>query len=164
VNADAITWRTLPDFGRTLGGVTSLPVTATNSDPAGKRAPHLEYDVWLFSTGELNVELQLAPSLDFQSGEGLQFAISLDEAPPKVLRLETMANQANWNRAVADGVRRVTSAHKITRPGHHVLKLWRVTPGVVFERIVIDTGGVRPSYLGPPESPQRVTAKGPAES
>lgn len=151
VNAEGISWRTLPDFGRTLGGVTSFPVTA----PSSKGAAHLEYDVWLSSTGDLNVELQLAPSLDFQSGEGLQFAISFDDSPPKVLRLETMANQANWNRAVSDGVRRVTSTHTIKSPRHHVLKLWRVTPGVVFERIVIDTGGVRPSYLGPPESPLR---------
>jgi hypothetical protein len=29
-----------------------------------------------------------------------------------------------------------------------------VTPGVVVERIIVDAGGVRPSYLGPPESPR----------
>ena len=27
-----------------------------------------------------------------------------------------------------------------------------ITHGVVLERIVIDAGGVRPSYLGPPEN------------
>jgi hypothetical protein len=35
-----------------------------------------------------------------------------------------------------------------------VLKYWYVTPGVVLERIVIDAGGLKPSYLGPPESPR----------
>jgi hypothetical protein len=35
------------------------------------------------------------------------------------------------------------------------LKLWHVTPGVVVERIIIDAGGLRPSYLGPPESPRK---------
>jgi hypothetical protein len=53
----------------------------------------------------------------------------------------------------------VSSRHTIGKPGRHTLKVWAVTPGVVLERIVIDTGtasvpGVRPSYLGPIESPR----------
>jgi hypothetical protein len=152
IDEGGIAWRTLPDFGRTLGGITSFPVTAKNGESPNARSPHLEYDVWLFSTGELRVELQLAPSLDFQSGDGLRLAVSFDDASPQILRLATMATKDNWDRAVADGVRRVISTHTIANSGHHVLKFWRVTPGVVLERIVIDAGGVRPSYLGPPES------------
>ena len=52
----------------------------------------------------------------------------------------------------------MVSTHKLATAGRHTLKVWAVTPGVVLERIVIDTGtakapGVRPSYLGPIESP-----------
>jgi Glycosyl hydrolase family 115/Gylcosyl hydrolase family 115 C-terminal domain len=144
-----IAWHTLPDFGRTLGGVTSFPVTAP---PSAKLSAHLDYDVWLFSTGALRVELQFAPSLDFQSGEGLRFGVSFDDEPPEIMPLATMATKESWNEAVADGVRRVRSTHQIARPGRHTLKFWRVTPGVVLERVIIDAGGVRPSYLGPPET------------
>jgi hypothetical protein len=36
--------------------------------------------------------------------------------------------------------------------GAHMLNLWKLEPGVVFQKIVVDLEVVRPSYLGPPES------------
>lgn len=145
------TWRVLPDFGRTLGGVTSFPVKAASIVPGGN-SPHLEYDVYLLSSGEISVELQCAPSLDFQPDDGLQLAVSFDDAAPQIVKLDTWATLQTWERSVGDGVRRVTTNLAVARPGNHVLKFWLVTPGVVLERIVLDAGGVRPSYLGPPES------------
>ncbi len=37
-------------------------------------------------------------------------------------------------------------------PGPHRLRIHRVDPGAVLQKIVIDTGNLKPSYLGPPES------------
>jgi hypothetical protein len=36
--------------------------------------------------------------------------------------------------------------------GQHVLKFWMVDPAVVLQKLVIERGTIRPSYLGPPES------------
>jgi hypothetical protein len=146
-----IRWQTLPDFGRTLGGVTTFPVTAPPQLP-GSDGSRLEYDLYLFSTGEVTVETHCAPSLDFQSGEGLRFGISFDNEPPQIIRLGNRPTDQTWAVSVSDAVSRLVTRHRIKKPGHHVLKFWRVTPGVVLERVIINTGGVRPSYLGPPES------------
>jgi hypothetical protein len=34
-----------------------------------------------------------------------------------------------------------------------------IDPGVVLEKIVVDLGGVKPSYLRPPESYHNITQK-----
>jgi len=152
-------WRTLADFGRTFGGVTTFPVLAAKRVPGGE-SPRLEYDLHLFTAGDVKVEFQVAPSLDFQPDMPLQFAVSFDDEQPQLLRIATNPNVWEpWGTAVGDGVRRVTSTHTLGTPGRHTLKVWAITPGVVYERIVIDTGtakapGVRPSYLGPVESPR----------
>ena len=50
-------------------------------------------------------------------------------------------------------LRIAVSQHRIARPGAHTLKFWLVDPTIVLQKIVVDAGGVKPSYLGPPESP-----------
>lgn len=59
---------------------------------------------------------------------------------------------AAWERQVADGVTVQTSEHAISGAGYHVLRYWALDPGLVLQRLVVDAGGVRESYLGPPES------------
>ena len=81
----------------------------------------MEYDVHLLSSGEISVELQCAPSLDFQPGDGLQLAVSFDDASPQIVKLDTWATLQTWERSVGDGVHRVTTKHVLAQPGHHVL-------------------------------------------
>ncbi len=161
VNAGSVYWDVLDGFGRTLGGVASFPVRADDSTPGGD-SPRLEYEIFTRSTGTLDLELHLAPSLDYQSGDGLRFAVSVDDGEPQILKLDTWQTLQTWEKAVGDGVRKVTTQVTIPDPGVHTLKFWRVTPGVVLERLILGnpttwrepTAGVLPSYLGPPESPQ----------
>jgi len=58
----------------------------------------------------------------------------------------------DWEKVAADNARCVCSTHTLTQPGYHMLKFWMVDPGVVLQKIVVDCGGLKSSYLGPPES------------
>jgi len=57
-----------------------------------------------------------------------------------------------WNNSVTDRVKKKFSTHSVDKPGKHTLKIWMIDPGVVFQKFVINTGGLKPSYLGPEES------------
>jgi hypothetical protein len=58
----------------------------------------------------------------------------------------------DWEESVKDSVRKVKSRHTIAQPGYHTFKVWMVDPGVALQKIIVDAGGVKSSYLGPPES------------
>ena len=143
-------WKTIPGHGRTLSGVTPWPVTEAATLESGLR---LEYALHLFHDGPLEVAVHLAPTQKFQPGPGFRFAVSFDDQAPQVLNVHADESPAAWARSVSDGVTIVTSKHTVA-PGPHVLKLWALEPGLVFQKIVVDTGGVKPTYLGPPESPR----------
>jgi hypothetical protein len=147
-------WQLIPDFGRTLSGLTPMPATMPELKPSAE-GMRLEYRVYLFGSGPVSVDAYLAPTLKFLPGAGLRYAVSFDDEMPQVVNVHAYETQAVWERSVKDGVRVVTSKHVLKRPGPHVLKFWVVDPGLVVEKLVVNTGGARPSYLGPPESFRR---------
>ena len=151
INGDGIEWTVLPDYGRTLSAVTSFPVTASIRNPGG-HTPHLEYDLFLVDTASLAVQLYLGTTLSFNANEGLRLAISLDDATPQIVNVSRGETQKSWAKVVEDNARLISTKHKIAKPGKHILKYWVVDPGIVLQKIVVDAGGVRQSYLGPPES------------
>ncbi len=153
VNSRGIEWSVIDGFGRTLGAVTPFPATAECQEPGGD-CPRLEYDIYLFQPGKASVEAVVAPTLNFVPGHGLRFAVSMDDEVPLVEEYVARPgdNNRQWAESVMDGVRKVVSVHPVAAPGRHVLKFWMIDPGIVLERVVVDMGGERPSYLGPPES------------
>jgi hypothetical protein len=144
-------WKVLPDFGRTLSAVTLFPVTSSGFS-LSEDGPHLEYGMYLFEPGEATVDLTFAPTQNFRPGEGLRFAVSFDGEAPRMINVHESYTPAEWARSVGDGVRTVSTKHNIAASGYHTLKFWGIDPGLVLEKIVVNTGGLRPSYLGPPES------------
>ena len=58
----------------------------------------------------------------------------------------------DWENSVKDNARFARSTITVTNSGYHTLKFWMVDPGVVLQKLVVNCGGMKPSYLGPPES------------
>jgi hypothetical protein len=144
-------WGRIDDLGRTLSAMTLFPVTG-ESILLGQNGPCLEYNMYLFQSGQVTVDALVDPTLNFVPGRGLRYAISFDDEAPQIVDALAGDNKERWETSVKDGVRVGISEHNIKEAGHHTLKFWAVDPGVVLQKLVVDLGGVKPSYLGPPES------------
>ncbi|WP_201981603.1 glycosyl hydrolase 115 family protein [Hymenobacter rubidus] len=163
INGGPVTWQRLPDVGRTLGAVSTFPTTAAPTAAPGGSSPHLEYRITLAQPGPVTVQAYLAPTLDFTNTTGLRYAVSLDDEAPQIINLHTgmKPGESNliWEKAVANNIILKTSQHRVATAGLHVLKFWRVDPGVVLENLVLSRGEVPASYLGPAENVRDATPK-----
>lgn len=155
VNSNNINWTVLPDHGRTGSAVTPFPVTAPVQKPGGA-SPQLEYEVYTFSKDSLKLMAYFSPTLNFHhSPEGLQYAISIDNEAPQIMSInkeDKNSISGVWNKWVSENIIIKTTRHWIAAPGKHIVRYWMVNPGVVLQKLVLDFGETKPSYLGPPET------------
>jgi len=160
VDAGDNRWLRVEDYGRTLSGMrTTQPVDAPRAIP-GKDSPCLEYRMYLFSTGVVSVAASTSPTLNFIPGRSLQWAASWDDQPAQIVNVVPVGLKApearrNWEESVKNNARSTEIQFTLAEPGYHTLKLWMMDPGVLLQKMVVNLGGVKPSYLGPPESFRR---------
>ena len=150
-------WSRIEDYGHTLSAMRA--VADVNAAPAvpGKDAPCLEYRMYLFSTGNFDITTISSPTLNFMSGRAMQLALAFDDQTPQLITLVPAGYNArngnsDWEKTVGDNARFSHSMHQLKTPGYHTLKIFMVDQGVVLQKIIVNTGSLQPSYLGPPES------------
>jgi hypothetical protein len=157
VESNNIQWLTIPNLGRTLSGITPVPVTADRQIPE-RNSPHLEYKMYLFNSGKVQVKAYFSPTQNFHNTKGLHYGISFDDEQPQIINVhknDTIPDWKyphEWNQAVMENIKIISSEHLIENSGEHTLKFWMVDPGLVLQKIVAETEEIPSSYLGPPES------------
>jgi len=168
-NASNVTYHTFTNYGRTFGGVGLWPQNTEKLTVA--TAPALEYDLYLLSNttalGPANITVFISPSHNYLGDQTpLEYGIALYPAggaaptPTMVQPVGPFHGQdlpPGWGFAVADSVwgrigNYTTTRHNVTQAGAYKLRIWALMPSLIVQKVIVDLGGVRPSYLGPPES------------
>ncbi len=150
-------WEYVAGFGKTLSGLRATTIVDTPPFSAPSEAPCLEYDAWFYQTGKATVELVLSPVLNFIYGRDVRIGVSVDDGELDIITVVPGAYQAvngnaDWEESVRNAGRFVRSTQLIRFAGAHTIKVWLIDPGPVLERVLVDVGGLKRSYFGPPES------------
>ena len=157
-------WDMVDGLGRNGRCVTVLPSTIssrTNVSDIMQNSPLLEYDLYLFSTGAVSITINCIPTQSINAEHGRRLAVAFDGDTSQLVSPQRGGHN------VINNMMSLRSQHQILAAGQHTLKIWAVDPGVVLDKIVIDSGGLKDSYMGPPESdrnpeiPYRPTARRP---
>jgi Glycosyl hydrolase family 115/Gylcosyl hydrolase family 115 C-terminal domain len=150
-------WIKIEDYGRTLSGMRATGPARAPAAVPGKDSPSLEYKMYLFDVKTTKVVAVTSPILNFMPDRGIRYAVSFDDETPQIITLvpqkySAQNGNADWETAVKNNSRISKSMHMLDKPGYHTLKFWMIDPGVILQKIVVNCGGEKPSYLGPPES------------
>ena len=146
-------WTVYPDMGRTRSAVALTPYTQSVDGASLTYRMHLPDSV-----REVSVHVIVKSTLDFLNQGGHQYEVSLDESPSQRVNFNARLNEAPENihsvyyPTVARRVVENTVKLPVSQRSVHDLTLRPLSPGIVFEKIVIDYGGYRPQYLFGEES------------
>ena len=154
-------WTVYPYYGRTRSAVALTPYTANVGNAA------LTYRFSLPNnfeqsgeTPKVKVHVVVKSTLDFLNVGGFECAVSLDGGEAQTVNFnKTLVDRqpymySDYYPAVARRVVEKVVELPVTKKedGTHSLKLQPKHPGIVFEKIVVDFGGYKPSYLFMDES------------
>lgn len=144
----SIHWEIIPDLGKTLSGITTFP---QNAYPKASDMVYLEYDLNFETTGEFSLHILVSPTLNFNANKGLRYAVSFDGAEEQIVNINEKYDIRQMEKWQANSINETITRHKIETTGKHILRFRALEPGIVLQKIMVDLGGLKKSYLGAPE-------------
>ncbi|CAK7212483.1 hypothetical protein SBRCBS47491_001480 [Sporothrix bragantina] len=146
----------LPYLGRLSSGAISLASRVPDPNTLITAVPHLTYSVFTFTAAaSATVTLYFTMALNARAdGRPLAYDLIVDNTALKGAPLAGRSHSADlpegWDTAVQDLVWTRCHAFDMSVAGLHTIRYRPLAQGVILEKIVVDLGGQRQSYLGPP--------------
>lgn len=155
-------WIFVNNAGRRGGAMTAVPFDAAPSENVKTNA-RLRYHVYFSSAGSFRGTLYRVPTLnegknDDGSPRFCRAAIGLDGSKPRLL-CGSGTTAGAWKTNIMRMIEPLSFTVTVDSPGWHDIFVYRIDPGIIFDRIVIETesGAIPESLLGPEESPNNIT-------
>ena len=148
-DASEAKWTIIPDMGRTRSGVTLMPYTK------GVEGASLTYRFRMPNgvKSPLKIHIVVKSTLDYLNKGGLTYSVQLDQGEAQTVNFNHNLNEKKENiysiyyPTVARRVVESIVTLPVVEGEFHTLTIKPNDPAIVFEKIVVDAGGYKPSYL-----------------
>lgn len=157
-NAADARWTVIPYMGRTLSGISLMPYTVPVEGASLTYKMQLPKEV-----KTVTVHVVVKSTLAFRNLEGHKYMVGFEGGQEEVVNFNADLNEAPENiyakfyPTVARRVieKEMTFELPASADGMQTLQIKPLDPAIVFEKIVVDCGGYKESYLFMNESPCR---------
>lgn len=136
-------------------GNPMAPVQRTGSSIV----PRVEYDFYTFEQGSVDVYTYVLPTFTLSSDKDYagheattietRYGVCIDDGPVMNPSTSSFEYAQTWYESVLKNCRINKTTLHIHKPGKHTVKVLCGDPGTVLQKIVLDFGGMKRSYLGP---------------
>lgn len=150
---DVASWQPLTGLGRSGSAMLLQPMKGWYVEDLSEvleKSPSLEYDLLISKGGTAELIVEAVPAFPLQAAQQLRCAVSIGDGVPQWVNFEigSPSEGQPWNDNVLES--RMSGTGQLTLgPGTYRLKVWGTDPSVTIDRILIDFGGLKESYIGP---------------
>lgn len=128
-----------------LGSVVDPIQNANNA----KQRSCADYEFYCYDAGAVTVYTYALPTFAVDTEHGTRFGLMIDDGLLKYASNNAKEYSSEWNENVYHNASINSCTLSIDKPGRHTLHVICADPGVLIQKIVIDFGGMKKSFLGP---------------
>ncbi|RNL82386.1 hypothetical protein ED312_17140 [Sinomicrobium pectinilyticum] len=150
VAKDGHTLRVIEGIGYDWEVIQLGEATEKTADPENPDGSRFEYEFSRVDADSVTVYVYTLPVFPLYEGKSTRFGISVDNQPVYVTENRPKEFSEGWkDQVLQNGALAVAGFPVEQKAKKHTLKLTCGDPGVIVQRIVIDWGGLKKTYVGP---------------
>jgi hypothetical protein len=135
----------------------SLVLTSNYVAPARQKYPCVEYDFYTFHAGQVDVYTCVVPTFPLDGDHGTRYGVMVDNSPVYLPEAGAPYYSTLWIQSILRNTRINKTTHYLANPGKHTIRIYCAHPGVMLQKILIDCGGLKRTYSGPPPTKAATT-------
>ena len=118
-------------------------------DAADHEAVKTVAELFAGDIGRVTVYAYALPLFPVDSKRDTRYGVMIDDGMVQWMTTDAKEYSSQWRLNVFRNSAVSAFSFNIDKPGRHTLRLICADPGVIVQKVVIDFGGMKRSYLGP---------------